>query len=58
LPWWWGSLRALSLDLGALMVFSVGAAVLLRKERVIGRIEGIALRAGYIAFVVLLALGR
>ena len=53
-----GSLRAMRLDVGALVVASIAAAYMLRKERVLGRLEGAALLVGYVVFLGLVAIAR
>jgi cation:H+ antiporter len=52
-----GSLALLRADLLALGTFSVLGAILLRSARRVTRIEGAMLAAGYVAFLVWLALG-
>jgi len=49
-------LRSLGLDLAALVVLTVLAAVLLRNERTISRFEGALAAALYVAFTAALAL--
>jgi len=50
------SLTVFAIDVAVLSVFSIAAAVMIRRKRVIGRLEGFALSAAYAGYLLSLTL--